>query len=56
MGCTNSAKELASQIGCKKVELCKSELAIKYPGYLVGIDPNELQSLLAVEEVWVAAV
>ena len=31
-----STKELARQIGCKKVEPCKPEVANKYSGYLVG--------------------
>ena len=59
-----STKELARQIGCKKVEPCKPEVANKHSGYLVGgrrgylvgIDPKELRRLLAVEEVEVAAV
>ena len=31
-----STKELARQIGCKKVEPCKPEVANKQSGYLVG--------------------
>ena len=31
-----STKELARQIGCKKVEPCKPEIANKHSGYLVG--------------------
>ena len=31
-----STKELARQIGCKKVEPCKAEAANKHSGYLVG--------------------
>ena len=31
-----SAKELARQIGCKKVEPCKPEVANRHTGYLVG--------------------
>lgn len=31
-----STKELARQIGCKKVEPCKPEVASKHSGYLVG--------------------
>ena len=31
-----STKELARQIGCKKVEPCKPETANKHSGYLVG--------------------
>lgn len=31
-----STKELARQIGCKKVEPCKPEVANKHSGYLVG--------------------
>ena len=31
-----STKELARQIGCKKVESCKPEIAQKHSGYLVG--------------------
>ena len=59
-----STKELARQIGCKKEEPCKPEVANKHSGYLVGgrrgylvgIDPKELRRLLVVEEVEVAAV
>ena len=31
-----STKELARQIGCKKVEPCKPEVANKHSGFLVG--------------------
>jgi len=31
-----STKELAWQIGCKKIEPCKPEVANKHSGYLVG--------------------
>ena len=31
-----STKEIARQIGCKKVEPCKPEVANKHSGYLVG--------------------
>ena len=31
-----STKDLARQIGCKKVEPCKPEVANKHSGYLVG--------------------
>lgn len=31
-----STKELARQIGCKRVESCKPEVANKHSGYLVG--------------------
>lgn len=31
-----STKELARQIGCKKVDPCKPEVANKHSGYLVG--------------------
>lgn len=31
-----STKELARQIGCKRVEPCKPEVANKHSGYLVG--------------------
>lgn len=31
-----STKELARQIGCKKVEPCKPEVAQRHTGYLVG--------------------
>jgi Cys-tRNA(Pro) deacylase len=31
-----SAKELARQIGCKKIEPCKPEVANRHTGYLVG--------------------
>ncbi len=34
--CKVSAKELARQIGCKKVEPCKPEVANRHTGYLVG--------------------
>jgi len=34
--CKVSAKELARQIGCKKVEPCKPEVATRHTGYLVG--------------------
>ncbi|PKO93293.1 MAG: Cys-tRNA(Pro) deacylase [Betaproteobacteria bacterium HGW-Betaproteobacteria-10] len=34
--CKVSAKELARQIGCKKVEPCKPEVANRHSGYLVG--------------------
>jgi Cys-tRNA(Pro) deacylase len=31
-----STKELARQIGCKKVEACKPEVANRHSGYLIG--------------------
>lgn len=34
--CKVSTKELARQIGCKKVEPCKPEIAQKHTGYMVG--------------------
>ncbi|HEY5763195.1 MAG TPA: aminoacyl-tRNA deacylase [Rhodocyclaceae bacterium] len=34
--CKVSAKELARQIGCKRVEPCKPEVAHRQTGYLVG--------------------
>ena len=34
--CKVSTKELARQIGCKKVEPCKPEVASRHTGYLVG--------------------
>ena len=34
--CKVSARELARQIGCKKVEPCKPEVANRHTGYLVG--------------------
>src|SRR5574343_1646575 len=34
--CKVSAKELARQIGCKKVEPCKPEIGRAHTGYLVG--------------------
>lgn len=34
--CKVSTKELARQIGCKKVEPCKPDVANKHSGYLVG--------------------
>ena len=34
--CKVSPKELARQIGCKKVEPCKPEVANRHTGYLVG--------------------
>ncbi|MBS1159052.1 MAG: ybaK [Proteobacteria bacterium] len=34
--CKVSTKELARQIGCKKVETCKPEVANRHTGYLVG--------------------
>lgn len=34
--CTVSAKELARQAGCKKVEPCKPEVAHRHSGFLVG--------------------
>jgi Cys-tRNA(Pro) deacylase len=34
--CKVSTKELARQIGCKKVEPCKPEVANRHTGYLVG--------------------
>lgn len=88
-----STKELARQIGCKKIEPCKPEAANKHSGYLVGgtspfgtktkmpvyversildleriyinggrrgylvgVDPKELQRVLAVGEVEFAVV
>lgn len=34
--CKVSTKELARQIGCKKVEACKPEVANRHSGFLVG--------------------
>lgn len=34
--CKVSTKELARQIGCKKVEPCKPEVANRHTGFLVG--------------------
>jgi Cys-tRNA(Pro) deacylase len=34
--CKVSTKELARQIGCKKVETCKPEVANRHSGFLVG--------------------
>jgi len=34
--CKVSTKELARQIGCKKVEPCKPEIANRHTGFLVG--------------------
>jgi Cys-tRNA(Pro) deacylase len=34
--CKVSTKELARQIGCKKVEPCKPEVAQRHTGFLVG--------------------
>lgn len=34
--CKVSAKELARQIGCKKVEPCKPDVANRHTGFLVG--------------------
>ena len=34
--CTVSTKEFARQIGCKKVEPCKPEVANRHTGFLVG--------------------
>lgn len=34
--CKVSTKELARQIGCKKVEACKPEVANRHTGFLVG--------------------
>lgn len=34
--CKVSAKELARQVGCKKVEPCKPEVANRHSGFLVG--------------------
>lgn len=34
--CKVSTKELARQLGCKKVEPCKPEVAHQHTGYLVG--------------------
>ncbi|HJW24229.1 MAG TPA: YbaK/EbsC family protein, partial [Rhodocyclaceae bacterium] len=34
--CKVSAKELARQVGCKKVEPCKPEVANRHTGFLVG--------------------
>jgi len=34
--CTVSTKELARQIGCKKIEPCKPEVANRHTGFLVG--------------------
>ena len=34
--CKVSTKELARQMGCKKVEPCKPEVAHRHTGYLVG--------------------
>ena len=34
--CKVSTKELARQIGCKKVEQCKPEVANRHSGFLIG--------------------
>ncbi|WP_426110440.1 Cys-tRNA(Pro) deacylase [Massilia sp. PWRC2] len=34
--CKVSTKELARQIGCKKIEPCKPEVATRHSGFLVG--------------------
>ena len=34
--CKVSTKELARQVGCKKIEPCKPEVANRHSGYLVG--------------------
>ena len=34
--CKVSTKELARQIGCKKIEPCKPEVAQRHTGYMVG--------------------
>lgn len=34
--CKVSTKELARQIGCKRIEPCKPEVANRHTGYLVG--------------------
>jgi Cys-tRNA(Pro) deacylase len=34
--CKVSTKELARQIGCKKIEPCKPEVATRHTGFLVG--------------------
>jgi len=34
--CKVSTKELARQIGCKKVEPCKPEVAQRHTGYMIG--------------------
>ena len=34
--CKVSTKELARQVGCKKIEPCKPEVANRHTGYLVG--------------------
>ena len=34
--CQVSTKELARQIGCKRIEPCKPEVANRHSGYLVG--------------------
>lgn len=34
--CKVSTKELARQIGCKKIEPCKPDVAQKHTGYMVG--------------------
>ncbi|MDV7398200.1 YbaK/EbsC family protein, partial [Arthrospira platensis SPKY1] len=33
---TVSTKELARQVGCKRIETCKPEVANRHSGYLVG--------------------
>ena len=34
--CKVSTKDLARQVGCKKIETCKPEIAQKHTGYMVG--------------------
>lgn len=34
--CKVSVKELARQVGCKKIEPCKPEVANRHTGFLVG--------------------
>ena len=34
--CKVSTKELARQIGCKKIEPCKPEVATRHTGFMVG--------------------
>ncbi len=41
-----STKELARQIGCKKVEPCKPEVANRHSGYLVGVHPHDILRVL----------
>ena len=48
---TVSTKNLARQIGVKSVEPCAPEVANRYSGYLVGIDPQVCVRLLGATPV-----